>query len=124
MTLYQVYGKQGNTDQGEEKLVEIYAQVSRKIGDLIILCPEIIYHNVAMNSSVAILAEISYFARNFTQKSDRQSRNIGHEILPKNARNFDLHKNCPKVPEICFKMDENGRNLNPLFEQFFFKKIW
>ena len=50
MTLYQVYGKQGNTDQGEEKLVEIDAQVSRKIGDLIILCPEIIYHNVAMNS--------------------------------------------------------------------------
>ena len=50
MTLYQVDCKQGNTDQGEEKLVEIDAQVSRKIGDLIILCPEIIYHNVAMNS--------------------------------------------------------------------------
>ena len=42
MTLYQVDGKQGNTDQCEEKLVEIDAQVSRKVGDLIIFCPEMI----------------------------------------------------------------------------------
>ena len=42
MTLYQVDCKQRNTDQCEEKLVEIDAQVSRKVGDLIIFCPEMI----------------------------------------------------------------------------------
>ena len=38
--------------------------------------------------SVAILAEISYFARNLNQNSDRNLRSIGRDTLPKNARYF------------------------------------
>ena len=55
-------------------------------------------------NSVAILAEISYFARNLAKNSDEDFRSIGREILPKNARNFTLSQISPKMPEIWLKL--------------------
>ena len=72
--------------------------------------------------SVAILAEISYFARNFTQKSDRQFRSIGREILPKNARNLTFTKSARNCPKFAPKWTKMAEILHLFFEQFFFQK--
>ena len=80
-----------------------------------------------LKASVAILAEISYFARNLISKSDGNLRSIGREILPKSARYFNWAKKSPKLPEISPKMDEIRRNLtsfqSKIFWNFFSKKI-
>ena len=52
-------------------------------------------------SSVAILAEISYFARNLTWNADEDFRSIGRRNFTQNARYFTLGQKGP----------ENARNL-------------
>ena len=70
--------------------------------------------------SVAILAEISYFARNLTYNADENFSSIGRRNFVQNARYFTLAKLSPKSAEISPKTDENGRILTSYQSKFFF----
>ena len=48
-------------------------------------------------------------ADNFILIADEDFRNIGREILPKCARNFNLIKISPKLPEILSKIAEMSK---------------
>ena len=53
--------------------------------------------------SAARLSEISQNVRNFILIADRNFRNFGHEILPKNARNFIFGQKAPENVRILAK---------------------
>ena len=54
--------------------------------------------------SAARLSEISQNVRNFILIADRNFRNFGHEILPKNARNFIFGQKAPENVRILAKI--------------------
>ena len=58
-----------------------------------------------VNFSAARLSEISQNVRNFILIADRNFRNFGHEILPKNARNFIFGQKAPENVRILAKIE-------------------